>query len=357
MASEKQEQVYDSRNFFQKLFHLKSAQEKQALREASPSYQAIDTSKMVLVIKEGRANAAQLATMQKIAHIIGTIIVYAFLVFMAFIVLFPFYWMVITSLKGTDEIRSLHQTFFPTVVLWSNYINVFNSFDFMTYVGNTLVVGILSTLGTLVTTIFAAFAFARLNFKGKDAIFALLLATMMIPGEMMVITNYITVAKLPWYEFSAGRWVTGWLTYKDSVFASMIVPFWVSVFYIYLLRQNFKQIPNELYLAAKVDGKSDWQFLWKVMVPLAMPTLISIFILKLMGAWNSYVWPQLVTSNNQEWRLVTNALRGSFTNSNGDPQYGVQMAATILVTVPLLLLFIFFRKYIMHGVGRAGIKG
>ena len=226
----------------------------------------------------------------------------------------------------------------------------------MTYVGNTLIVGVISTLGTLVTTIFAAFAFARLNFVGKDAIFAVLLATMMIPGEMMVITNYITVSRLPWYEFGVGL-QEGWLSYHDSVFAAMIVPFWVSVFYIYLLRQNFKQIPNELYLAAKVDGKSDWQYLWKVMVPLAAPTLISIFILKLMGAWNSYVWPNLVTTANKEWRLVTNALRGSFTNSSGDPEYGIQMAATILVTVPLLLLFVFFRKYIMRGVGRAGIKG
>jgi multiple sugar transport system permease protein len=352
-----QEKKIDTRSNFQKLFHLKSDQEKQKAREEAPSYQAIDTSKMVLVIKEGRANVAQLEKAQKVGHIVGTVLIYAFLLFMSLIVLFPFYWMIITSLKSTTEIRSLHQTFFPINVLWSNYITVFNSFNFLTYVGNTLVVGILSTIGTLITTIFSAFAFARLNFRGKNVLFAILLATMMIPGEMMVITNYITVAKLPWYEFSTGTLTHTWLTYKDSVFASMIIPFWVSVFYIYLLRQNFKQIPNELYLAAKVDGKSDWQYLWKVMVPLAMPTLISIFILKLMGTWNSYVWPQLVTSNNQEWRLVTNALRGSFTTTSGDPQYGIQMAATILVTVPLLLLFIFFRKYIMRGVGRAGIKG
>ena len=357
MENAKKEKSVDTRNFIQKLFKMKTAQEKQAEREANPEYQAIDTSKMVLVIKEGRANAAQLEKAQKVARIVGTVITYAFLLFMSLIVLFPFYWMIITSLKSTTEIRSLHQTFFPTNVLWSNYITVFNSFDFLTYVGNTLVVGIISTIGTLITTIFAAFAFARLNFRGKNVIFAILLATMMIPGEMMVITNYITVARLPWFVFSTGTAVTGWLTYKDSVFASMIVPFWVSVFYIYLLRQNFKQIPNELYLAAKVDGKSDWQYLWKVMVPLAAPTLISIFILKLMGTWNSYVWPQLVTTNNEKWRLVTNALRGSFTTTAGEPQYGIQMAATILVTVPLLLLFIFFRKYIMRGVGRAGIKG
>ena len=348
--------AYDNRNFIQKLFKMPTREEKQAAREATPEYQAINTAGMTLTIKDRAKNADQLAKAQKIGRILFLVLVYAFLAFMAVIVLFPFYWMIITSLKSTTEIRALQQTFFPTNVLWSNYITVFNSFDFGTYVGNTLVVGIISTLGTLLTTIFSAFAFARLNFKGREALFGILLATMMIPGEMMVITNYITVSRLPWYEFGVGV-VDGWLQYKDAVFASMIVPFWVSVFYIYLLRQNFKQIPNELYLAAKVDGKSDWQYLWKVMVPLASPTLISIFILKLMGTWNSYLWPNLVTTNNEEWRLVTNALRGSFTNSSGEPQYGIQMAATILVTTPLLLLFIFFRKYIMRGVGRAGIKG
>ena len=287
MAHEHQTNTYDDRNFFQKLFKMKGKAEKQKEREASPKYQAIDTSKMHLVIKAKSKNAEQLEKAQKVARIVSLVVVYAFLIFMSLIVLFPFYWMIITSLKSTTEIRSLHQTFFPTNVLWS---------------------------------------------------------------------NYITVSRLPWYEFGVGK-VEGWLTYKDSVFGSMIIPFWIAVFYIYLLRQNFKQIPNELYLAAKVDGKSDWQYLWKVMVPLAMPTLISIFILKLMGAWNSYVWPNLVTTADPSWRLVTNALRSSFTSSNGDPQYGIQMAATILVTVPLLLLFIFFRKYIMHGVGRAGIKG
>ena len=143
-----------------------------------------------------------------------------------------------------------------------------------------------------------------------------------------------------------------------QAYAAMIVPFWISVYYIYLLRQNFKQIPNELYLAAKVDGKSDWEFLWKVMVPLAAPTLISVTILKFMGTWNSYVWPQLVTKK-EEFRLISNALRGSgFTDvDTGQIEYGYQMAASFCVTVPLFLLFIFFRKYIMRGVGRAGIKG
>ena len=309
------------------------------------SYKDVPTENLTLVIKEGAISVQRLEKIQKVMKIISLVIVYAFLAFMAVVVLLPFYWMIITSLKSTTEIRATTQTFFPATIMWSNYVEVFRQFDFVTYLINTLVVGIISTIGTLVTTIFAAFAFARLNFKGKDIMFAILLATMMIPGEMMVITNYITVANFGWLNDT--RW---------GAYLAMIVPFWVSVFYIYLLRQNFKQIPNELYLAAKVDGKSDWTYLWKVMVPLSSPTLISIFILKLMGSWNSYVWPNLV-ANKEEFRLITNGLRSSFTTTAGEPQFGLQMAATVLVTVPLLLLFIFFRKYIMKGVGRAGIKG
>jgi multiple sugar transport system permease protein len=310
----------------------------------SQEYDKINTHGMVLVLREGTQNVETMKKAQKTGRFVSLFLIYLFLGFMALIILFPFYWMIITSLKSSTEIRANQQTLWPNAVLWGNYITVFRYFDFVTYLRNTLIVGIISTIGTLITTILAAFAFARLEFKGRNAFFVLLLSTMMIPGEMMVITNYITVASF------------GWLGNAVGVFTAMIVPFWISVFYIYLLRQNFKQIPNELYLAAKVDGKSDWSYLWKVMVPLSEPTIISIFILKLMGAWNSYIWPNLV-ADKPEWRLITNGLRSSFTLSNGDPQYGQQMAATVLVTVPLLLLFIFFRKYIMKGVGRAGIKG
>ncbi len=301
-------------------------------------------SEVTLVIRAGRLSAKQLRGMDIASKAFFTFLSYAFIVVMALVILLPFYWMLITSLKTTEEIRSIHQTFWPQTVMWSNYVEVFEKFNFFLYLRNTLIVGILSTFGTLITTILAAFAFARLKFKGRDTLFSMLLATMMIPGEMMVITNYITVANL------------GWLGNAVGIFASMIVPFWISVFYVYLLMQNFKQVPNELYLAAKVDGKSDWNYLWKVMVPLAAPTLISISILKLIGAWNSYVWPNLV-ADNVNYRLISNGLRSSFTSNTGEPEYGLQMAATVLVTVPLLLLFIFFRKYIMRGVGRAGLKG
>ena len=286
---------------------------------------------------------------EKVSSIISTIILYVVVLFLALLMVFPFYWMIITSLKSNTEIDYIEQTIYPSVIMWSNYVYVFQTFDFLQYMGNTIVVAVFSTIGTLITTIIAAFAFARLQFKGREAIFLIFLMTMMIPGEMMVISNYITVASFGWIGNGQTRL---------EAYASMIVPFWISVFYIYLLRQNFKQIPNELYLAAKVDGKSDWSFLWKVMVPLALPTLISITILKFMGTWNSYVWPNLVT-NDVDYRLISNGLRGSaFTDADtGQTSYGYQMAATVLVTVPLFLLFIFFRKYIMRGVGRAGIKG
>ena len=311
-----------------------------------------------LVIREGRMNAEQLRKTEKAAKIFSIALVYIFLTFMALLVLVPFYWMIITSLKSNFEIRNM-MTFFPQTIQWTNYTVLFkgaeigefegnisriDAFPFWTYLSNTLIVGVISTLGTLLTTIFSAFAFSRLHFKGKETLFSIFLATMMIPGEMMVITNYGTVAKL------------GLLDSKTGALTAMIIPFWVSVFYVFQLRQNFRQIPNELYYAAKVDGKTDWQYLWKVMVPLAMPTLITIFILKLMGTWNSYVWPNLV-ANTESWRLITNGLRMYSPSPTGEPHQGLQMAARFIVTFPLLLVFIFFRKYIMRGVGRAGLKG
>lgn len=307
---------------------------------------------LVLSITEASKTVDQIKKAEKVTHIIFTALTYLFIVALALVVIFPFYWMIITSLKTYSEITQEQQTFFPSVVMWTNYVYVFQHFNFLTYMKNTIVVAIFSTIGTLLTTIFAAFAFSRLQFKGREALFMVFLATMMIPGEMMVISNYITVASFGWITSS-----THTQTLMEA-YAAMIVPFWVSVFHIYLLRQNFKQIPNELYLAAKVDGKSDWSYLWRVMVPLAAPTLISITILKFMGTWNSYVWPNLVTEIPQ-YRLISNGLReSSFQNADlGTIEYGYQMAASILVTVPLFLLFIFFRKYIMKGVGRAGIKG
>ena len=311
-------------------------------------------SQITLSIKESGRTVEMIKRGEKIGKIFSTTFTYIFILALALLVIFPFYWMIITSLKSLDEITGMstggYQTYFPEIVMWSNYVYVFQKFNFTTYMTNTIVVAIFSTIGTLLTTVFAAFAFARLNFKGREIVFMVFLMTMMIPGEMMVLSNYITVASFGWIDSENQTLI--------QAYACMIVPFWVSVFYIYLLRQNFKQIPNELYLAAKVDGKSDWHYLWKVMVPLCSPTLISITILKFMGTWNSYMWPQLVCKN-EAYQLISNGLRGSsFTNADtGITEYGYRMAATVLVTVPLFLLFVFFRKYIMKGVGRAGIKG
>ena len=211
-------------------------------------------------------------------------------------------------------------------------------------------------------TVLSAFAFARLEFRGKNALFAALLATMMIPGELFTITNYQTVNDffgLHTLGMQNNSELLKQLGNWQNTFTVLIVPFLVSVFYIYLLRQNFLQIPNELYLAAKVDGTSDLKYLWKVMIPLALPTLISITILKMMGAWNSYVWPRLV-ANDDAHRLITNGLRQiSFEDpaTPGMVNYPVQMAAVAIVSFPLFMVFIFLRKYIMKGVSRSGIKG
>ena len=238
---------------------------------------------------------------QRIGKIIALVLVYAFLIFMAIAVLFPFYWMLNSSLKSLDEYRQSVPTFWPKKVLFSNYATAFTKANLGRLFMNTLYVGLVSTILSLVITVLSAFAFARLEFKGKNVLFAALLATMMIPGELFTITNYITVSNFGW----------------KNTYTVLIVPFLVSVFYIYLLRQNFLQIPNELYLAAKVDGTSDIKYLWKVMIPLSLPTLISITILKMMGAWNSYIWPRLV-ANDEAHQMITNGLRNAFTETTGD---------------------------------------
>ena len=277
---------------------------------------------------------------QRVLKIVVQVLLYAFLATMALIVLFPFYWMINSSLKSLEEYRLSVPTFWPQKIMFSNYANAFKTANLGKLFLNTMYVGIVSTLLSLVITVLTAFAFARLEFKGKNTLFAALLATMMIPGELFTITNYQTVTNF------------GWL----KTFTVLIVPFLVSVFYIYLLRQNFLQIPNELYLAAKVDGTSDLKYLWKVMIPLALPSLISITILKMMGAWNSYIWPRLV-ANDEAHQMITNGLRNAFTTTSGDVDYPLQMAAVAIVSAPLFLVFIFLRKYIMKGVSRSGIKG
>ena len=309
-------------------------------KKADDMKQVTDSQNVMKVMKD--RDMKQVSSRQKAVKIAVKIALYAFLITMGIIVLFPFYWMIISSLKTMSEYRQSIPTLIPRYFDARNYIEVFQNKDLL--LGrlflNTVYVGIVSTVLSLVITVLSAFAFARLEFKGKNALFAFLLATMMIPGELFTITNYKTVNDF------------GWL----NTYTVLIIPFLVSVFYIYLLKQNFMQVPNELYLAAKVDGTSDIKYLWKVMIPLALPTLISITILKMMGAWNSYMWPRLV-ADDEAHRLITNGLRNAFTAASGDVNIPVQMAAVAIVSAPLFLVFVFLRKYIMKGVSRSGIKG
>jgi multiple sugar transport system permease protein len=286
-------------------------------------------------------NVSEAKKQQRVLKILLYILIYSFLGFMAIIVIFPFYWMIISSLKTLTEYRLNTPTFWPQQIFLENFRTAYEVANLGQLFLNTLYVGTVSTILSLVVTVLSAFAFARLQFKGRNALFAVLMATMMVPGELFTITNYMTVTKLE----------------LTNTYTVLIVPFLVSVFYIYLLRQNFMQIPNELYLAAKVDGTSDMKYLWKVMIPLCIPTLITITILKMMGAWNSYIWPRLV-ANDDAHKLITNGLRGaSFTDEANVTNFPAQMAAVVIVSFPLFMVFLFLRKYIMKGVSRSGIKG
>lgn len=318
------------------------------------------TTHLNIVTRGNRLDVNTRAKIDKVLHIIGLVITYAFLIFAAFIVILPFYYMIIGSFMQEADLISgkfwpVSGSFFQNIA--DNYQNTLARFDYFAYIGNTLIVALSTTALMLLVTIFSAFAFARLEFKGREFLFTIFLATMMIPGEMMVITNYNTMSNLGMISVDQTRL---------QAYFGMVAPFIASVFYIYLLRQNFKQIPNELYLASKVDGKSDWEYLWKVMVPLAAPTLITITILSIIGSWNAYVWPQIATSasrNPDKYWLISVAIRGTEALTLEDPngikitQYSWQMVASTLTVVPLLILFIIFRKYIMKGTGRAGIKG
>ena len=318
------------------------------------------TTHLNIVTRGNSLDVNTRAKIDKVLHITGLVITYAFLIFAAFIVILPFYYMIIGSFMQEADLISgkfwpVSGSFFQNIA--DNYQNTLARFDYFAYIGNTLIVAISTTALMLLVTIFSAFAFARLEFKGREFLFTIFLATMMIPGEMMVITNYNTMSNLGMISVDQTRM---------QAYFVMVAPFIASVFYIYLLRQNFKQIPNELYLASKVDGKSDWEYLWKVMVPLAAPTLITITILSIIGSWNAYVWPQIATSasrNPDKYWLISVAIRGTEALMLEDPngikitQYSWQMVASTLTVVPLLILFIIFRKYIMKGTGRAGIKG
>ena len=268
-------------------------------------------------------------------------VTYTLLFLWGIVVLFPFYWMLLTSVKSYGAYNSeyIPQLFTLSPTL-QNYLHAFTAVPLAQYFLNTLIFTIITTAIMLVVSVMAAFAFARLNFRGKDLVFTLFLSLMMIPNELVVITNYVTITNLE----------------LRNTFTGLILPSVTSVFYIYLLKENFAQIPNELYYAAKVDGTTDLRYLLRVMVPICKPTLITITILKVIECWNSYVWPRLVT-DKESYFLVSNGIQSIRENGFGRENVPAMMAAVVAVSVPLIVLFLLFRNRIMEGVSRGGTKG
>lgn len=267
--------------------------------------------------------------------------VYALLVFWALMVLFPFYWMLLTSVKsyGSYNAEYIPKLFTLSPTL-QNYLDAFRAVPLGRYFLNTIVFTLITTALMLVVTVLAAFAFARLDFPGKDLAFTVFLSLMMIPSELVVITNYVTITNAD----------------LRNTFLGLILPSVTSVFYIYLLKENFSQIPDELYYAAKVDGTSDMKYLWKVMIPICQPTIVTVTILKVIECWNSYVWPRLVTTDPNHF-LVSNGIQEIRENGFGRENIPAMMAAVVVISLPLIVLFLIFHKKIMAGVARGGTKG
>ena len=277
----------------------------------------------------------------KVRRTLGNIVLYFLLTLWALIVLFPFYWMVLTSVKSYGSYNAEHiPTFFTLSPTLQNYVDAFTTVSLGRYLVNTLIFTVITTAIMLVVITLAAFAFARLEFKGKDLVFTLFLSLMMIPNELVIITNYVTITNLD----------------LRNTFAGLILPSVTSVFYIYLLKENFAQVPNELYYAAKVDDTSDLKYLFKVMMPICKPTLITITILKVIECWNSYVWPRLIT-DDEAYYLVSNGIQEIRENGFGRENIPAMMAAVVVISVPLLILFLVFHKKIMAGVAMGGTKG
>ena len=272
---------------------------------------------------------------------IGSAVIYFFLTVWAILVLFPFYWMVLTSVKGYGAYNSeAVPAFFTLSPTLANYAEAFTAVPLARYFWNTLIFTVLTTALMLIVVVLAAFAFARLRFPGKDLLFTLFLALMMIPNELVVITNFVTVTDLG----------------LRNTFTGLILPSVTSVFYIYLMKENFAQVPDELYYAAKVDGTSDFRYLWKVLLPICRPTVVTVVILKVIECWNAYVWPRLIT-DDERYYLVSGGIQAIRENGFGRENIPAMMAAVVVISVPLIVLFLLFRKQIMAGVSRGGTKG
>ena len=273
--------------------------------------------------------------------IAGKAVIYCLLTIWALMVLFPFYWMVLSSVKSYSAYNSEYvPRFFTLSPTFQNYRDAFTAVSLGRYFLNTLIFTLVTTAVMLVVVVLAAFAFARLEFKGKNIAFTLFLSLMMIPNELVVITNFVTITNLG----------------LRNTFTGLILPSVTSVFYIYLLKENFEQIPGELYRAAKVDGTSDLKYLLRVMLPISQPTIVTITILKIIECWNSYVWPRLIT-DNEAYFLVSNGIQEIRENGFGRENIPAMMAAVVVISVPLIVLFLIFHKKIMAGVSRGGTKG
>ena len=266
---------------------------------------------------------------------------YAMLSLWALIVLFPFYWMILTSLKSYSQYSSeFIPKFYTLAPTLENYLTAFTAVPLAKYLLNTVIFALATTAIMLVVTVLAAFGFSRMNFRGRDLAFTVFLSMMMIPSELVIITNFLTVTELN----------------LRNTFAGLILPSVTSVFYIYLLKENFAQVPDELYWAAKVDGTSDLKYLLRVMVPICRPTLVTVTVLKVIECWNSYVWPRLIT-DDENYFLVSGAIQTIRESGFGRENIPAMMAAVVVVTAPLIVLFLVFRRKIMAGVARGGTKG
>lgn len=274
-------------------------------------------------------------------ELLMNIMLYFFLVLWAIVVLFPFYWMVLTSIKSYGSYNGEYiPKFYTLSPTFDNYLTAFTSVNLAKYFVNTIIFTLATTGVMMIVTVFAAFAFSRLQFKGKNLVFTLFLSLMMIPSELVVITNFVTVT-------NAGL---------RNTFSGLVLPSVASVFYIYLLKENFEQVPDELYKAAKVDGTSDMKYLFKVMIPICSPTIVTILILKVIECWNSFVWPRLIT-DDENYFLVSNGIQTIRESGFGRENVPAMMAAVVSVSLPLIILFLIFHKKIMQGVSRGGTKG
>jgi len=288
-----------------------------------------------------KTNFEKIEAAEKRKTLIGKVVTYFFLSLWGLIVLFPFYWMILTSIKSYGSYNAEYvPKFFTLTPTLQNYSDAFTEVSLGRYFFNTIIFTVLTTAAMVVIITLAAFAFARLKFKGKNLVFTLFLSLMMIPNELVIITNFVTITNMD----------------LRNSFMGLILPSITSVFYIYLLKENFEQIPEELYKAAKVDGTSDFKYLIRVMIPICQPTIVTITILKVIECWNSYVWPRLIT-DDETYYLVSNGIQEIRENGFGRENIPAMMAAVVVISLPLIILFLVFRKKIMAGVSRGGTKG